>query len=32
MTRFLLGLIAGLIFGVLLFGSLLECGDDDLDP
>ncbi len=30
MTRFLVGLIAGLISGILLFGSLLERNDDDL--
>tara|TARA_B100000686_G_scaffold191577_1_gene198224 strand:- start:183 stop:284 length:102 start_codon:yes stop_codon:yes gene_type:complete len=30
MTRFLIGLIAGLISGILLFGSLLERNDDDL--
>ena len=30
MTRFLVGLIAGLISGILLFGSLLERSDDDL--
>lgn len=30
MIRFLIGLIAGLISGILLFGSLLERDDDDL--
>ncbi len=30
MTRFLIGLIAGLISGILLFGSLLERNDKDL--
>ncbi len=30
MTRFLIGLIAGLISGILLFGSLLERNDEDL--
>ena len=30
MIRFLIGLIAGLISGILLFGSLLERKDDDL--
>ena len=30
MTRFLIGLIAGLISGILLFGSLLKRNDEDL--
>ena len=30
MIRLLIGLIAGLISGILLFGSLLERDDDDL--
>jgi hypothetical protein len=32
MIRFLLGLVAGLVTGILLFGSLLDPPEDEAQP